>query len=92
MCSAAVSMRRILVEHARRHGFAELTLEVQKRNAAAIALYAGHGFVPDRLLPRYYEDGADGMRMRKALGRRPRATEKKASKFTKKGVPQNRAL
>ncbi|MBL6749813.1 MAG: GNAT family N-acetyltransferase [Nevskia sp.] len=52
---------------ARRMGLAAMSLEVRADNAAARALYAKLGYRPVRELPGYYEDGADGLRLRKAL-------------------------
>jgi len=48
-----------------------LRLEVRTDNAAAISLYQARGY---RLLgrrPRYYDDGADALRLEKALGPAP---------------------
>jgi ribosomal protein S18 acetylase RimI-like enzyme len=44
-----------------------ISLEVRADNAAAIGLYQGLGFAIERRLPAYYDDGADGLRMRKSL-------------------------
>lgn len=60
-----------LVRHAealaRAAGCSQLSLEVRGDNLAARSLYAGLGFMPVRELPGYYEDGADGRRLEKAL-------------------------
>lgn len=52
---------------ARRRGRPCVTLEVRIDNAAARALYAGLGYAERDQLPRYYEDGAPGLRLHKTL-------------------------
>jgi ribosomal protein S18 acetylase RimI-like enzyme len=52
---------------ARRLGLDAVSLEVRQDNAAARGLYAKLGYAPVRALPGYYEDGGDGLRLRKAL-------------------------
>jgi ribosomal protein S18 acetylase RimI-like enzyme len=52
---------------ARVRGCIGMHLEVRAGNAAAIALYAGHGYTRSARLPGYYEDGADGWRYAKPL-------------------------
>lgn len=52
---------------ARQAGKAALHLEVRGDNAAARALYARLGYREERVLRSYYEDGADGLRLGKAL-------------------------
>lgn len=52
---------------ARVRGCSDMHLEVRADNAAAIALYAGHGYTRSTRLPGYYEDGADGWRYAKPL-------------------------
>ena len=44
-----------------------LTLAVRKSNGSAIRFYERHGFTHLRRAPRYYEDGEDGLLMRKKL-------------------------
>lgn len=44
-----------------------VTLEVRADNAAARALYRKLGYVEEKALPGFYDDGADGLRLRKAL-------------------------
>lgn len=49
--------RRLLAEleaYGREHALYRLTLEVRASNAAAIALYAGAGYVCDGVRPRFY--------------------------------------
>ena len=52
---------------AREAGREAVTLEVRMDNAAARALYARRRYVESRRLPRFYEDGADGLRLERAL-------------------------
>lgn len=52
---------------ARRRGLESVALEVREDNAAARGLYARLGYIDLRRLPRFYEDGADGLRLRKRL-------------------------
>lgn len=48
----------------RARGASALFLEVSEMQAPALALYAGLGFAPVGLRPRYYEDGSDAILMR----------------------------
>lgn len=48
-------------------GARRIFLEVRVGNAAARALYAGGGFVENRVRRRYYADGEDCLEMRKSL-------------------------
>lgn len=52
---------------ARHDGYAALSLEVREDNAVARALYADLGYAEVLRLPGYYDDGAPGLRLRKAL-------------------------
>jgi ribosomal-protein-alanine N-acetyltransferase len=52
---------------ARKDGLAAVTLEVRADNAPARALYKKHGYAEVKSLPGFYDDGADGLRLRKAL-------------------------
>lgn len=57
---------RLLVEllrEARARGAASATLEVRVDNSAARALYAGFGFRPVGMRPRYYADAVDALIM-----------------------------
>lgn len=54
---------------ARAVGCSAISLEVREDNTAARALYAKLGYLEQRRLPGYYEDGADGLRLRKLLTR-----------------------
>jgi ribosomal protein S18 acetylase RimI-like enzyme len=55
---------------ARAAGRQTVTLEVRGDNIAARALYAKRGYVETRRLPAFYDDGADGLRLERALSRR----------------------
>jgi [ribosomal protein S18]-alanine N-acetyltransferase len=52
---------------ARENGAGEIRLEVRSDNKSAIAFYRGSGFRVFDRRPRYYEDGADALRMKKSL-------------------------
>lgn len=52
---------------ARQQGCQWMSLEVRADNAAARALYAGLGYAEHAALVAYYDDGADGLRLRKRL-------------------------
>jgi [ribosomal protein S18]-alanine N-acetyltransferase len=49
----------------RRRGVVQLHLIVKVTNQAAIAFYEKYDFRKERIVRRYYEDGADGRRMAK---------------------------
>lgn len=49
----------------KREGRSAVTLEVRANNAAARALYAKRGYIEERRLPRYYDDGVDGVRLKR---------------------------
>lgn len=63
------SLVRELAERARRRGMLRIDLEVRVNNTAAVALYAGEGFVPVGRRPRYYRDGTDALLMSLTLGK-----------------------
>jgi ribosomal protein S18 acetylase RimI-like enzyme len=48
-------------------GVGELWLEVRLENKEAIGLYGGLGFREVSVIPNYYSDGSDALRMRKAF-------------------------
>lgn len=52
---------------AREAGCDAVSLEVREDNAAARALYARLGYAERQRLPGYYDDGGNGLRLRKAL-------------------------
>ncbi|TDU24367.1 ribosomal-protein-alanine N-acetyltransferase [Panacagrimonas perspica] len=65
-----------LVEAAERAAKCErrsaVTLEVRADNAVARALYAKRGYIEEQRLPRFYNDGADGLKLiRNFKGRNP---------------------
>jgi len=54
-------------EAARQRGCTQIRLEVRADNVAAIALYRHAGYQELATLRRYYDDGGDGLRYRRAL-------------------------
>lgn len=52
---------------ARKLGLDAVTLEVRDDNVAALALYSKLGYIEEKSLPAFYDDGSDGLRLRKAL-------------------------
>ena len=52
---------------ARKLGLQAVTLEVRGDNDAARGLYRKLGYVEEKPLPAFYDDGSDGLRLRKAL-------------------------
>lgn len=52
---------------ARRRRCAEMRLEVRPTSRAAIRLYDRQGYEVRRCIPRFYEDGADALRLVKSL-------------------------
>lgn len=58
-----------VVEAVRRTPADRLLLEVREDNRAALAFYAGQGFVEIDRRPRYYSDGTTAVVMRRAVGR-----------------------
>jgi [ribosomal protein S18]-alanine N-acetyltransferase len=65
----AERMVRAAQTEARRLGLQRIKLEVRQDNAPARALYAKLGYVESAVLPGYYDDGADGLRLSKDLSR-----------------------
>jgi len=65
----AERMVRAAQAEALKLGLQRIKLEVRQDNAAARALYAKLGYVESEVLPGYYEDGADGLRLCKELSR-----------------------
>jgi [ribosomal protein S18]-alanine N-acetyltransferase len=57
---------------ARQRGCVQMTLEVRDDNVAARRLYEKLGYRAQRVLPAYYQDGADGVRFQRqfSAGRR----------------------
>lgn len=58
-----------VLTQAAEQGANRMLLEVSTVNAAALALYAGFGFVEIDRRRRYYRDGTDAVVMRRSLGR-----------------------
>ncbi len=58
---------RAAEEATARRGLHRVSLEVREDNAGARAFYRRHGYGVVEPLPRFYEDGADGVRMVKDL-------------------------
>lgn len=54
-----------LLEGLQRHGIVDATLEVRIGNASAEHLYRAAGFVPVQVVPDYYGEGVDALRMRR---------------------------
>lgn len=52
---------------ARRQGCSVMRLEVRPDNAAALAMYARHGYLPFGRYAGFYEDGSDAVRLQKNL-------------------------
>lgn len=55
------------LDHARDRAARVALLEVRASNAAAIALYASHGFAETNVRERYYADGEDALEMALSL-------------------------
>lgn len=53
------------------HDCEAVSLEVRADNVAARALYAKRGYVEERTLPAFYDDGADGLRLKRTLTPQP---------------------
>lgn len=56
-----------LAARARRKGCTRLRLEVREDNQSAMHTYERQGFAPFGMIPDYYEDGANAVRMEKPL-------------------------
>lgn len=74
--AVAIGQRRVgiggglmegLLDYLRERGIGELWLEVKPENRDAIGFYAKFGFVRVSVVPNYYSDRSDAVRMRKAL-------------------------
>ena len=68
------------LRHLQESGVEEADLEVKVANRAAQSLYQACGFVQSRLLPQYYGEGGDGLKMmldmraRSAMDSQPQVT------------------
>jgi ribosomal-protein-alanine N-acetyltransferase len=63
----AVALLRHTIARLRRAGVVRLNLMVRARNRGAIALYRDFGFRNKGRVPKYYENGEDGLRMSLSL-------------------------
>jgi ribosomal-protein-alanine N-acetyltransferase len=64
---AASSLLKSTVRRLKLHGAGRITLMVRISNAAALQLYQRYGFAAVRRAPGYYEDGEEGLVMRRDL-------------------------
>jgi ribosomal protein S18 acetylase RimI-like enzyme len=64
---AASQLLSSTIRRLKLRGVERLTLMVRKSNGGAIRFYERHGFTRLRGSPQYYEDGEDGLLMRKEL-------------------------
>jgi len=56
-----------IIRRLKRRGVGRFTLTVKVNNHRARAFYESYGFRKIRMVPGYYEDGADGVLMRLRL-------------------------
>lgn len=68
---AASSLLKSTIRRLKLRGVARITLMVRCSNAVAMQFYERRGFIALRRAPAYYEDGEDGLLMRKDLKSRP---------------------
>jgi ribosomal-protein-alanine N-acetyltransferase len=66
---AASSLLKSTIRRLKLRGIGRLTLMVRSSNAVALRFYQSRGFTPVRRAPGYYEDGQEGLLMRKDLTR-----------------------
>jgi [ribosomal protein S18]-alanine N-acetyltransferase len=66
---AASSLLKSTVRRLKLRGVGRITLMVRRSNSIALRLYERHGFAAVRRAPGYYEDGEEGLLMRKDLTR-----------------------
>jgi ribosomal protein S18 acetylase RimI-like enzyme len=59
----AKNMLHMIKSEAKKKGYTRIRLEVSTKNGAAKSLYDQFGFYPITLLPGYYEDGSNGVRL-----------------------------
>jgi GNAT superfamily N-acetyltransferase len=62
------ALLKAVERRARRNGAVSIHLEVRADNTGAQTFYRQNGYAPFGRYERYYEDGADALRMRKPLG------------------------
>jgi ribosomal protein S18 acetylase RimI-like enzyme len=63
----AAQLVRAAEQEAKQLGRTAVSLEVRADNGAARALYDKLGYIVERFLSAYYDDGADGLRLTRAL-------------------------
>jgi ribosomal-protein-alanine N-acetyltransferase len=64
---AASSLLKSTIRRLKLRGVSRITLMVRHSNAAALRFYERRGFTAVRIAPAYYEDGEEGLVMRKDL-------------------------
>ncbi len=64
---AGSAMMASVLRRLRRRRAARLTLMVRRGNEPALRFYSKYGFVKLRRVPRYYEDGCDGLLLTRKL-------------------------
>jgi len=64
---AASSLLKSTIRRLKLQGVVRITLMVRSSNAVALQFYQRRGFAAVRRAPGYYEDGAEGLLMRKLL-------------------------
>lgn len=62
-----IDLMETLLRYLNGQGIEELWLEVRSGNKEAIGLYIKLGFTKVSVVPNYYSDGSDALRMRKIL-------------------------
>ena len=60
-------LMQLFVQRCLERSFRSISLEVRASNVAAQNFYHKHGFRPVGLLPHYYNDGEDGVKMERTL-------------------------
>jgi [ribosomal protein S18]-alanine N-acetyltransferase len=68
-CGIGAALLDATERRLKEYGLNEINLEVRKTNLAGLAFWQKMGFVPFGMLPGFYEDGEDAVRMRKILNR-----------------------
>lgn len=63
----AALLHNAMEEFVKKNERTVLTLEVDKKNKAAISFYEKHGYQHFGMYHKYYQDGADALRMKKTL-------------------------
>lgn len=63
-----IDLMETLMKHLIGRGIVEIWLELKLENKEALGLYTKLGFTKVSVVPNYYSDGSDALRMRKAMG------------------------